>query len=200
MRTMVIVKTGDLVQLGDELAGAEEYLGDVYSTFIQDGKIYASTPGFIFIDNAERKIKVDNKMDYKRTLPKKGDEIIGTIVAIRKNSVGVQIQKLNDNLIINSGIYGNIHVSNVSRDYVDKLENVFQVTDILRAKVLGKEGSEWKLTTNQMNTGVLHTECKFCGKLMERKGKNQVVCPFCNNMERRVLAPDYNMVNDVIKF
>ncbi|MHA2018062.1 MAG: exosome complex RNA-binding protein Csl4 [Promethearchaeota archaeon] len=193
-------KSGDIVKIGDMLGYEEQYLGSQGSTYSEDGKIYAAINGILEINEKDRIIHIDAKNEEKRIIPKAGDYIIGEITQIRKNSVGVRMISLNDKVILDSGNFGNIHVSNVSKSYVDKLDNVFQKTDLIRAKVLTKYGNEWKIATDASNLGVIRSYCKYCGKVMVQKGRDQVKCPFCNHSERKILASDYGKVEIRLRF
>jgi exosome complex component CSL4 len=187
------------VTIGSELCNLEEYLGDSTTTYIEDGKIFAATPGFIQIDVKNRTIRVDNKTEKKRNIPQKGDTVIIMVDVIRKHSAGCTIFKLNHKLI-ESGVIGNIHVSNMSKRYIENIFEAFQKTDIVRAQVVGREGRELKLSTSALNAGVIQSQCKYCGTMLVRKNRDQLSCNFCGNTERRIIAPDYGMTNEMVTF
>ncbi len=198
--TMVNVKSGEYVTIGDVLGQTETYLGDVETTFEEDGKIYASAAGYVRINEKDRRIKVETGNERKRIIPRKGDIIIGEVSVIRKTSVGLKIRKLNQKYTLDRGIYANIHISQASKQYVQNLDEVLAKTDILRAKIVGLRGKEYRLATDENNTGVIFSQCKYCSTPMNRKGRDQVICPFCGNMERKVLAPDYGEIKEVAFF
>ena len=186
------VKSGDFVQIGTAVGLEAQYLCKNDSTYVkEDGIIYAAIPGIVHINSKDRTIFIDSKQEHKRIIPQHGDIVTGRIYSIRKSSVGVRIDTLNQKLVTDVGLIGNIHVASVSRSYIDKLDNVFQKTDIIRAKVVTKSGKEYKIATNAPNLGVIISQCKYCGKNMARKGRGQLVCPFCNHTERKILAQDY---------
>ena len=197
---MVIPKSGDIVKIGDELGFEEQFLGSQDSTYSENGNIYAAINGILEINEKERIVHINAHNEEKRVIPKQGDLIIGEITMIRKSSVGVRIVSLNDKVTVRNGNYANIHVSNVSKSYVDKLDNVFQKTDLIRARVLSKFGKEWKIATNSPNLGVIRSSCKYCGYEMVPKGRDQVKCPFCNHSERKVIASDYGQVEIKLRF
>lgn len=192
-------KTGEYVTIGEFLAGTEEFLGDPQTTFTENEKILAASAGFIQIDPKTRIIKVENKSDAKRIIPKKGDMVICSARVVRSHSVGCTIWKINKKLLFN-GIEAQLHVSSISRKYIDKITDAFQKTDIIRAQIVGFDGIEWRITTTAINTGVISAQCKYCGTTMTRKNRDQVQCSFCGNVERRVLAPDYGMTTELIDF
>ena len=193
------VKSGDYVNVGQEVGNAEEFIALDRTVFIQEEKLIAASPGIVRIDGASRTIHIQNLTTETRRLPKKGDTIIGVVTNIRKNSVGVDLYKVNDNLAAGMGMVGNIHVAAVSKKYIPTLDDAFQRSDIIRAKVLGELSGEFILSTNLTNLGVIRSDCKYCGTVMVRKNRDQIICPFCENVERRVLAPDYGMVTEVIR-
>ena len=195
------VKSGDFVQIDTAVGLEAQYLCKNDSTYVKDdGVIYAAIPGILTINTKDRTIIVDSKQEYKRTIPQHGDIVTGRVYSIRKSSVGVRIGTLNQKLVIDVGLIGNIHVANVSRSYIDKLDNVFMKTDIIRAKVITKSGKEYKIATNAPDLGVILSQCKYCGKDMVRKGRSQVVCPFCNHVERKIMAKDFGSPKERLKF
>ncbi len=188
---MTEIKSGKLVDIGEELVDDNEYIGDKLTTFTENGKVYAGTTGIVKIDKKNRKIKIETYNDEKRIIPRVGDWVIGTVDYIRKFSLEIEVHVLNNRLLIEGGIYGNVHISKASSKYVKKLEDLYQKNDIVRAKIIGRAADEWRLALNIPKTGVIYSECKFCGHTLKRVGHEKLLCPFCENTERKVLAPDY---------
>ncbi len=93
-RNMTEIKSGKYVQIGEELAHDTEYVGDILSTYSEDGKIFSGVAGILKVNKKKRKISVKSYNDDKRSTPKKGDWIIGTIDYIRKYSLGVNVNVL----------------------------------------------------------------------------------------------------------
>ncbi len=168
---MTNLESGTLVSIGEELAHENEYLGDKRSTFVEDGKLFAGITGILKVNEKKRYVSIERYNQEKSIIPKKGDWIIGTIDYIRDFSLSVEVHVLNNRLLVESGIYGDIHISHASSKYVKKLDEVFQVNDIIRGKVVGKSSGEVKIATNLPKTGVLYSECKFCGHEMKRIGE-----------------------------
>ncbi|MHA1585361.1 MAG: exosome complex RNA-binding protein Csl4 [Promethearchaeota archaeon] len=193
-------KSGDFVQIGDEIVSENEYLSANESTYIENGKIIAATSGNLKFNKRDRTVQIESQNEEKRKFPQPGDIVLGDIYMIRKSAVGVHLNVANNRLILDLGLIGNIHVSEVSRGYIDKLDDVFQKTDVVRARVTRKSRSEYRIATNDSNLGVVKATCKYCGKVMVRKGRNQVICPFCSHVERKILANDYGDVDIMIKF
>ena len=92
-------KSGDYVDIGDELGNLEEYIGDKLGTYVENGIIYAGTPGYLIIDEKKRKLTITKESHKKRTIPKKGDIVIGEVRMIRKSAVGVKIRMVKRNTV-----------------------------------------------------------------------------------------------------
>lgn len=188
------------VVVGDEIGYAEQYLGDSSTTYIENGKIYAAIAGNLTVDKKNRVIHINGKYGEKRKIPEPGDLVTGTVYSIRRSSVGIKISTVNDTVVVDVGLVGNIHVSNVAKSYIDKLDDVFEKTDFIRAKVIKQDGNEFQIMTIGENLGVIKSTCKYCGHEMVRKSRNQVVCPFCNNYQRKELANDYGDLKVILSF
>ncbi|TFF95758.1 MAG: hypothetical protein EU544_02085 [Promethearchaeota archaeon] len=190
-----IVKDGEIVATGQYLGVVEQFLPDKRTTFVKDGEIYATKTGMLQIDKDKRELEIKTHQEKERKTVRMGDIVIGTLVFLRKYSVGITFYIINRKLHFNSSYFGNIHVSNISNRYIKKIEEAFQKTDILRAKVSKQEFNEYELTTVGKNLGVIHADCSRCGTTLERIGFNKLRCPFCGNLETRKLAEDYGDVS-----
>ena len=193
------IKNNDIVLTGEYLGVVEEYLPDKDSTFVRNGAIYATKSGLVNLNMEKRKIIISTHQDENRKTVKIGDIVIGSILFIRKYSVGINFYTINEKLHYNSAYKGNIHVSEISNKYVEKIQDAFQSTDIVRAKVIGKEFTEYKLSTVGKNFGIIHADCGICGTHLEKKGFNKLQCPMCGNVENRKLSDDYRKVTPNIK-
>ncbi|MFO8019147.1 MAG: exosome complex RNA-binding protein Csl4 [Promethearchaeia archaeon] len=193
-------KKEKIVTTGDFLGVVEEFLPDEKSTYIQDGNIYATKTGKVLIDQKSRKLKVKTFQEDERKTLRIGDTIIGTIVFLRKYSVGLNIFSINDKVQFNSPYFANIHISAVSNQYVEKIRDVFQKTDIIRAKVIKEDCGEYDLSTVGKNYGILHADCSICGDTLQKIGFNKLKCPSCGNIETRKLSGDYGNVSKKLNF
>ncbi|MBY9004671.1 MAG: exosome complex RNA-binding protein Csl4 [Candidatus Lokiarchaeota archaeon] len=194
------IKTNEIVIAGQYLGVVEEYLPDKHSTYTKDGSIYATKSGIVSIDENKREIEIRSHQDEDRKTIKMGDTIIGTILFLRKYSVGLNFQAINHKLHFNSSYFGNIHVSQISNKYVEKIADAYQTTDIVRAKVIEKEQNEYKLSTSGNNLGVIHADCIICGTPLEKIGFNKLRCTRCGNVESRKIASDYRNVSEKLKY
>ena len=194
------IKTNEIVIAGQYLGVVEEYLPDKSSTYTKDGNIYATKSGIVSIDKNKKEIEIRSHQDKDRKVVKAGDVVIGTILFLRQYSVGLNFQAINQKLHFNSSYFGNIHVSQISNKYVEKIADAFQITDIVRAKVFEQEQNEYKLSTSGNNLGVIHADCSICGTPLESIGFNKLRCTRCGNLEFRKLASDYRNVSEKLRY
>ncbi len=193
-------KDGDIIVTGDYLGVVEEFLPDKQSTFTKEGKIYATKTGLITVDNKERKIEISTHQEKDRKVVKIGDTVIGVILFLRLYSVGISFYTINKKIHFNSNYFGNIHVSQISDKYVEKIHDAFQITDIVRARVVQQEYNEYKLSTTGKHLGVIYADCVICGNPLSKIGYNKLKCERCGNVESRKLANDYGNVTNNLRF
>jgi exosome complex component CSL4 len=188
------LKNGDYADIGQPLGVVEEYLPDKNSTYASDGVIYSSRVGTIKIDTNKKQISIKKQNEEQQRNLKVGDIVIGIVFMVRKYSIGVNIYVINNKVKFYSGYLGNVHVSQISKAYVEKIEDAFQKTDIIRAKVSKLNINEVDLSTENLNLGVISADCSRCGTPLIKIKKNILKCPVCENVEKRKLANDYNSV------
>lgn len=194
------IKNDDIVLTGQYLGVVEEFLPDKQSTFVKDGQIYATKTGLISIDNEKRKIEIKTHQEKDRKTVKVGDIVIGTILFLRQYSVGLNFYTINQKIHFNSSCFGNIHVSQISEKYIDKISDAFQITDIIRARVINLNFNEYNLSTSEKHLGVIYADCVICGTPLDKIGYNKLRCERCGNTETRKLADDYRNVSEALKF
>ncbi|TFG17574.1 MAG: RNA-binding protein [Promethearchaeota archaeon] len=194
------IKSKDIVTTGQYLGVVEEFLPDKRSTFTKDGKIFATKTGIVTIDKYKREIEIKGHQEEDRKVIRIGDIVIGTILFVRLYSVGINFHAINQKLHFNSSYFGNIHVSQISHKYVEKITSAFQITDIVRAKVIEEEANEYKLSTMGNNLGVIHADCIICGTPLDKIGPDKLRCDRCGNIETRKLASDYRNVSEKLRF
>ena len=194
------VKNKEIVLTGQYLGVVEEFLPDKKTTFIKEGKIYASKSGLINIDDKQRKIEIQTHQDKDRKTVNVGDVVIGVILFLRQYSVGINFYTINNKVHFNSGYFGNIHVSQISDRYVEKIYDAFQITDIIRARIIEQNYNEYDLSTSGKNLGVIYADCVICGTPLDKIGYNKLKCERCGNIETRKLAEDYRNVEENLRF
>jgi exosome complex component CSL4 len=140
-------KNNEIALTGQYLGVVEEYLPDKQSTYVREGQIYATKTGIVHINKDRRAIEIKSHQEEDRRIVKINDVIIGTIRFLRLYSVGISFATINNKIHFNSSYFGNIHVSHISHKYIDKIADAFQITDIVRAKVIRQEQNEYSLST-----------------------------------------------------
>ncbi len=193
-------KNKEIVLTGQYLGVVEEFLPDKQSTYVKDGQIIASKTGVINIDTNKRLIEVRDHQEEKRKTVKIGDRVIGTVLFLRQYSVGLNFHTINGKIHFNSSYFGNIHVSQISKKYIERISDAFQTTDIIRAKVIEQNYNEYKLSTSGRNFGVIHADCLICGTPLKKIGIDRLRCPRCGNLESRKLADDYGNVTENLRY
>jgi len=193
-------KNNEIVLTGQYLGVVEEYLPDKQSTYVREGQIYATKTGIVNINKDRRAIEIKSHQDEDRKTVEINDIIIGTIRFLRLYSVGISFATINNKIHFNSSYFGNIHVSHISHKFIEKISDAFQITDIVRAKVIRQEQNEYSLSTVGKNLGVIHADCSICGTTLEKIGVDRLRCPRCGNVENRKLASDYGNVTESLRY
>jgi len=193
-------KNKEIVLTGQYLGVVEEFLPDKQSTYVKDGQIIASKTGIINIDTNKRLIEVRDHQEENRKTVKIGDPVIGTALFLRQYSVGLNFHTINKKIHFNSSYFGNIHVSQISKKYIERISDAFQTTDIIRAKVIEQNSNEYKLSTSGRNFGVIHADCLICGTTLKKIGSDRLRCLRCGNLENRKLADDYGNVTEKLRY
>ncbi|MBY8988691.1 MAG: exosome complex RNA-binding protein Csl4 [Candidatus Lokiarchaeota archaeon] len=193
-------KNNEIVLTGQYLGVVEEYLPDKQTTYVKEGQIYATKTGIVKIDKDRRAIEILSYQEENRKTVKMGDSIIGTIRFLRLYSVGIGFATINRRIQFNNSYFGNIHVSHISKRFIERISDAFQITDIVRAKVIRLEENEYSLSTVENNLGVIHADCSICGTTLEKIGHDKLRCSRCGNVENRKLASDYGNVTENLKY
>jgi exosome complex component CSL4 len=189
-----------VILTGQYVGVVEEFLPDKESTYTQNGKIFATKSGLINYDLDKRKINIKTHQEPDRKTVEINDIVLGTILFLRKYSVGLNFYTINRKLHFNSYYFGNIHVSQISNRYIEKISDAFQKTDIIRAKVIKKKTNEYNLSTIGKNLGVIHSDCSICGTPLNKVGFDKLRCPMCGNMENKKIANDYRDVSYTLRY
>lgn len=181
------IKSGDLVLPGQKIGVIEMYLSGP-GTYTENGIIYASITGKLRINQQEKRVYVVPKYE-KPSLPKKGDIVVGSISMVRKQMAIADITNKHG-FNPTTDFEGMIHISYVSKTYLDSLSDAFKTGDIIRAEVINDEVIPFHIQTAAPNLGVILARCSECGNVLELEGR-RLQCPECRNIERRKVANDY---------
>lgn len=184
------VETGDFVVPGDFLARTEEFVPDE-GVYEEDNDIYSSRTGVLLKEVDSKKISVHPKTGSPPVL-KPGDIVIAKVSQLRGQIANVEIGAVRgseDREIPSSGD-AVIHISKISDDYVDNIEDELRPNDIIRAKVVSAGRRSVDLSTMDDSLGVLVGFCSDCRHVLE-KDNSKLSCPNCGNVESRKITNDY---------
>jgi len=179
---------GKTVMPGDEIAFAEEFEPGPY-TYEQEGKVRSSIVGAVKFDLNER---IATVVPHNPIVELQiGDVVIGIVTGYRGAMAVINIVKVvgKDREMVPVQGDGTIHVSKVSHDYLEDITREFQLTDIVRAKVLQVK-PHVQLTTEEEDYGVLRSICELCGRTLKRK-THKLYCTECDKFFYRKTAVDY---------
>lgn len=184
------ISTGDFVVPGDFLATTEEFVPDD-GVYEEDNSIYSSRTGIVLMDSDSKKISVHPKTGVP-PLMKQGDIVIGRIENIRGQIANVEIGAIRGSEGREISFSGDsiIHISNISEDYVEEIEDELKPADIIRARVTDLGKNSVKLSIVDDSLGVLVALCSECRSELEKKD-SKLKCPNCGNAESRKTANDY---------
>lgn len=182
--------TNALVFPGDEVAAAEEFQPGP-GTYEENGFVYAARIGVLDLDPKEfvARVKPVTK-SFPLTL-QPGDVVLGTVRATRASMAIVAVTDHVDfpGRDIASDTNGTLHVSKMSEQYVDKVEEALHLGDVVRAQVVSTQPS-LQLSTRGEGYGIVRSFCPRCRSVMAAKGGG-LVCPECDWKETGKVAVDY---------
>lgn len=178
----------DKTLIGEYLGTTEEYMPGE-GTYAEEGKIYSAVIGEKILDKEKHKITIKGKQ-----MPeiKPGQVVFGEVQSARKNMVTVIVSKiegLKESIEVKTGLY----VSNISNTYVDKVEDMFGIGDIIKAKIIKVEQDLIDIETKG-DLGIVKAFCKKCRTPLIKKGDMNMECPSCKHKEKRKTASDYGNV------
>ena len=185
------VKNEQIVMPGDKLGIIEQYVPGE-GTYDDDGEIKSSVLGNVKIDQKKRIITVDSKLG-KPALLKKGDIVYGQITDLKSQRANINIECIKGNPRPLALPYiGAIHISQIKKDYLEKISDAFRIGDIIEAKVIKITGDNVDLSTVDRECGVLKAICTRCRDYMYTTSKrNEVRCKTCNKKEKRKVSLNY---------
>lgn len=175
---------------GDQLGVIEEYFPGE-NVVNDNGTLLSAVTGKVNRDEDKHEISVKSTI---KTPPKleKGDIIVGRIDGVRDSICFVDmVRKLGDlDRDLPTSASGTIHISNVSNDYIESMQDQFRIGDIIRARVTDVTKEYVDLSTEGKSLGVVAGYCVKCRSRLQRKG-NKLKCPECNHTEKRKISKYY---------
>jgi len=183
-----IKDTDELVFPGTRLAVTEEFIGG-QGTYSESNHIYAAVAGKVNINVEKHEISVMPKVKTA-IVPKNGDIVIGGVVNASRQMITVSVNYVN-----NKEVYPTytmvIHVSQISREYLDTVDEAVRLTDIVRAKVIDDKTIPLQGSLIGSQLGVILAGCSRCGGKLEKIGRDKLKCSECAYFEKRTTTIDY---------
>jgi exosome complex component CSL4 len=119
-----------------------------------------------------------------------GDVVIAIVDDLKSSMVTLDIHRIEDkDKIVMGETHAAIHVAKCSHDYVRELEDVYRITDVVRAKVI-QAAPSIQLDTRDDEFGVIKARCHVCRQSMELKD-GRLWCEECERYEDRKLSTRY---------
>lgn len=184
------------VVIGDYLGVVEEFIPGP-GTFESDGRIYSSRIGIKHVNKRSLEVSVEPTRTRDLPEPRPGDIVICEVIIVRKQSCVCSIFKLKNQFLFDTHS-GVLHVSNMASGYMRSVEDGFKPTDIVRARVIEKNFTEYELTTKYPELGVIYAECSNCGTVLRKEG-DTIVCDLCGYHNPRKFAKDFGHVRERIE-
>jgi exosome complex component CSL4 len=173
-----------IVYPGDEVGEAEEFLAGP-GTYVDNHKILAAQVGELVHDTKEFMVYV--KPIKPMNDVKNGDIIIATVDDLKSSMVTLDVRAIEGkDQVVTGETHAAIHVAKCSQDYVRELEDVYRITDVVRAKVIQAKPSI-QLDTRDNDLGVIKALCHVCRQPMVLKG-HRLWCDECERYEERKLS------------
>jgi len=180
-------KSGLFVVPGDSLGVIEEFTSGP-GTYVEDGIIHSKITGRTLLDMLNREVSV-YPLVQSATFPKVGDTVVGLVSDVKSKNAILSISHVGDKKISGS-FKGMLHISGVSRGYVDNMFNICKAGDIMRAKIISTENRSFFLATTARDLGVIYALCSICGHPLKPENRG-LHCSNCGSIERRKITPDY---------
>ena len=183
-----IKDTDELVLPGTHLAVTEEFIAGE-GTYSEGNQIYAAVAGKVNINIEKHEISVMPKAKIA-VVPKNGDTVIGGVINASRQMITVSVNYVN-----NKEAYPTytmvIHVSQISREYLDTVDEAVRLADIVRAKVIDDKTIPLQGSLIGSQLGVILASCSRCGRKLDKIGRDKLKCSECAYFEKRTTTIDY---------
>jgi exosome complex component CSL4 len=183
-------RSGQFVIPGDKIGVIEEFLPGP-GTYVSDGEIYSSTTGHMMIDASNKTVSVYPHA-HLPIIPQEGKIVTGQVSMVQDKIAVVQIFNIGKKHIPSGLFTGNVHISMVSRGFVESMFNALKTGDIILAKVINDKNASYQLSIADRELGVLYAFCSRCGNLLILND-HRLQCPMCKNVEERKIALEYGV-------
>ena len=180
--------TGKLVLPGTRLAVTEEFIAG-QGTYSEDNYIFSAVTGKVVIDLNRHEISVISK-PQSASVPKVGDIVLGGVVNVSRQMITVAVSYIN-NRTVHPQYTMVIHISQLSKEYLDTADDAVCLADIVRAKVLDAKTIPLQGSLIGSQLGVVLASCSQCGGKLDKVGRNKLKCTECSSIQKRKTTIDY---------
>ncbi len=181
-----------LVLPGTRLAVTEEFIGGS-GTYSEENFVYSAVTGKVVIDLERHEISVLTK-PQTASIPKIGDQIIGRIVNVSRQMTTVAVSYIN-NRFVHPAYTMVIHISQLSKEYLETADDAVCLADIVRAKIIDAKTIPLQGSLIGSQLGVVLATCSQCAGELEKIGRNKLKCTNCSYIQRRATTIDYGKSN-----
>lgn len=185
-----------LVLPGARLAVTEEFIGGS-GTYSEGNYVYSAVTGKVVLDIEKHEISVLSK-PKPANIPKDGDIVLGTVVNVSRQMITISVSYINNKEVYPSYTMV-IHVSQLSKEYLETADDAVCLADIVRAKVIDAKTIPLQGTLIGSQLGVIVASCSSCGSRLEKIGRNKLKCSECSYIEKRKTTIDYGSGNLAFK-
>jgi len=179
---------GKLVLPGTRLAVTEEFIGGP-GTYSEDNYIYSSVTGKVVMDLDKHEISVLAK-PKAASVPKLRDIVLGSVVNVSRQMVTVAVSYVN-NRPVQPSYTMVIHISQLSKEYLETADDAVCLADLVRAKVIDAKTIPLQGSLIGSQFGVVLGFCSQCGSRLDKIGRNKLKCPECSYVQKRKTPIDY---------
>ena len=166
---------------GDKIASIEEYEAG-QNTFDDGDMVRASTVGEKILDKTTRIASI--KHPRLLSIPKIGDTVIGSVVAVMSSMIAVSIDYIN-------GKPTTSKVECVCSTRNIRKKNIALANDIVTLKIKNHLNGTIHATIDEPHLGVLFTKCRKCGgKVVPMR--DAIKCTECSWIDERKLSSNFN--------
>jgi len=179
------------VFLGDFLSTEEEFEAG-NNAFSDNGEIRASATGTVLEDSKQRVVSVNATKQVSEAKP--GDIVFGRVMLVKDNSVVLAIymeQEPGKRKVLSHTI-ASLPIRMVSKDYVERLKDMFKVGDLVKAKIAFAKKFGIDLRTDEPELGVVRGFCLKCKKPLHLFDQG-LKCLKCGHSETRKVSGDYSL-------
>ena len=184
------VRDGDFVLPGTKLAIVEEFLPGK-GTYVEQGHIVASVLGTVRLIPKKHLCYIDSPVKTA-PVPKVGQIAIGQVSHTSKQMATIDIYALNEQPTLPT-YTALIHISQITRGFVESMDDVLRAGDIVRCKVVDAKTIPLQVEMIGTRLGVIYATCTNCGTPIIKKERNVLECPACKTVNYRKTAVDYGV-------